>query len=791
MSHSGKFYIAGKRLIKALSGMNLRFLVPLLLPLFLILPQTARNDCGPGSLYGFQGYSFLNAEVLRTTPRIGEFFLDFESMAVLETGNRQDQVVDNVTEWTLKVCENALPEDVATVIYQVPVDIMRQLRTAIQSRTIPPPSILSGNTFVNFLYRNKCEETVDYLIFAKECEPHVGPVSDPWGETSRNVPAMLELIEAGKKDFRKTKSDYIKLRYAYQLVRLAHYAGEFDLALELYDFCLPKIDQPLINDQKSLIYYWLLGHKAGALLKTGKRIEASYLYSKIFQHCPSRRQSAFKSFSIKSDEEWQELILLCRNKTEEATLYALRAHNAGSKAIEEMQRIYDLDPSHPFLDILLLREIKSLERDLLGLEFNDKKGYNRRNYGVPRAFAGDYVISMHDFVHDLWSAGKVQNPALWHLAEGYLDLLSGDFYAAEKNFREVGPKLNSEELKEQLEVFQVVLTISAFEKPTSEVEEEAYDIWKREELFREYPDFSDFLRDKLVQLYRDGGRPGKAFLARHTLDDLRMNPQEDILNDLQKVPGESERTPIERLLFRDKEGRDIRSELFDMEAVLLFQEHQLEAALRLYKKIPRPSWDAFGKFDPFRGSFVDCLSCAHSKDTADLYNRGELLEELLDLEYKARAEPVNSAVYYYRIGTALYNMTYFGHSWMAMDYFRSGSSWSRMGGDQEVFSYPGAPYGNQENMNVSRPLYYFEKARLAANDPELQARAAFMAAKCELILYYQSKDFRPPPAPNLAPDVPPAYRNHFQMIVDYYRDTEFYEQLIEECLYFRLFSGDE
>ena len=774
-----------------LPGNNSRSLKPIFLVLCFTFIAIApvQNDCGPGPIQ-FEGYSFLNEEVLRQTPPIAAFYLDFASMAELANLSRKDQVLDNVTEWTVKVCENALPEDAFTFIYQTPLDVFRQLRTAVQSKSIAMPSILQDNTFAQYLYRNKCLETIEYFIFAKQCEPHVVAPANSWeGVPKRDVAAMENLIETGKEALKKTESDYIKLRYAYQIVRLAHYAGKYQEALELYDWCLPKIDLPEVNGGQSLIYYWLLGHKAGAHYALGDRIQASYLYSKVFLHSPGKRQSAFQSFDIRSDDEWDQLLLLCRNKSEEATLYALRAHNAGAKALEEMERIYNLDPKHPFLEILLLREMKKLEQDLLGLDFNDQRRNNQRNFNIPRSFAGTYVISMQDFAHRIWTEGRVANPSVWHLAEGYLELLAGDFYAAEKTFREVEPKLESTELREQLAVWRIVLRISAFDQPTEEVEQEAYRIFKDEDLFQEYPDFSDFLRDKLVQLYQDHDRPGKAFLAQYTLDELRFNPQEELLDDLIEIAEKADRTPIERLLFRDEEGADIYYDLIDMQATLLFQSYQLEAAYQIYKKIPRTQWDEYGPFDPFRGTFNDCISCPHSQDTSDLYNRGELMEELLDLEYRSRAEPTTAARSYYKIGIALYNMTFFGHSWNAMDYFRSGSSWYRLGGDQEVFSLYGAPYGNRDVMNVSRPLYYFQKALLVSKDPELQARAAFMAAKCEQILYYQSKDFATPPCCNNIPDVPAAYRTYFQTLVDYYEDTEFYEEMVEECLYFRRFAG--
>ena len=124
-----------------------------------------------------------------------------------------------------------------------------------------------------------------------------------------------------------------------------------------------------------------------------------------------------------------------------------------------------------------------------------------------------------------------------------------------------------------------------------------------------------------------------------------------------------------------------------------------------------------------------------------------------------------------------------------MDYFRSGASWYGIGGNKNVFSCYGCPFGNKENMDVSRALYFFEKSRLMGTDPELQARATFMASKCELIQYYQSKDFQPV-ARGFAPDIPPAYRVNFQFLVDNFEDTSFFEELIEECSYFRLFVGE-
>ena len=130
-------------------------------------------------------------------------------------------------------------------------------------------------------------------------------------------------------------------RYAYQLIRLAHYANDYQGVLDLFEFLEPKID-----DQESIINYWILGHKAGALNALGQNVKAAYLYSVIFQNTPSKRETAYRSFNIKTDEEWKACLLLCENNMERATLYAIRANADQSKAAEEMEQIYELDPEN-------------------------------------------------------------------------------------------------------------------------------------------------------------------------------------------------------------------------------------------------------------------------------------------------------------------------------------------------------------------------------------------------------------------------------------------------------------
>ena len=752
---------------------------------FLPLQRPAADACGP-STQGFKGYAFLHVNYLDTTSAGFPLLLRFNDLyRHFIDSTRLIQKGDNISEWVSRSCEEAYPADIHRVVYKVSIETLEQFRTSILNKNLPLPYELTNNTFAKYLKRYRCVQTVDYLIFAKRCEPHV-VAQGAWEEKKRDVAAMEKLIEEGVDLFKQADSDNIRLRYAYQLVRLAHYAKLYDRALELYDYLMPKLDVPIIDGKKSIIYYWVLGHKAGALRALGENVEASYLYSLIFQHCPSRRFSAYQSFFLKNDEEWNQCLLRCATDEERITLYAIRGSASDSKALEEMQKIYEIDPKNEYLEILLVKEIQELEKDLLGLDFNNNRLANQRYYKRPRAFAGDYVIDMQKYVQKILQENLVARPEVWNLAEGYLELLAGDYYAAGKTFSELEGTFKNKALKEQLQVFMLLQQIYALDILNDSIEMLGYKI-RNNKLFSKYKDLPDFLRDKFTALYEENGRPGKAFRSQYSFRDLRMNPNEEVIKDLLKVAEDPDLNNLELLLLKDEQGKTMSSALWDMWALILFQDNQLEAALNMYKNIPTAEWDDFGSFHPFRLKINDCINCPEERDTLDQYNRGELLETLIDLQYKARAEIDNNAIYNYRIGVALYNCSYFGRSWKAMDFFRSGATWDRLK-KGDVQPYGKAPFGNKEVLNVSQALGYLELARVKAKNPELAARATFMAAKCERLLYYMSDAYQPPPCCNQIPVLPEDFSTYYRRLKNDYAETQFYKEVLKECQYFRAYA---
>jgi len=721
----------------------------------------------------FSAYTFVNPNIIDANTAGALQLIDLEGLEEYYEKKGNLQIRSNVEEWYERYCEIPTKPDIGFLIYQASIEDLEQLRSAIRSPSLRLSIRTSDNSFAQYLHENKCLETVEYLIFAKTCEPYVTRKS-AWQSESRAQSVMLDLISQGEKELKRTKSHYIRLRYAYQIIRLAHYSKQYELALELHDKLTPAI-----KNDPSIIEDWIRGHRAGALMAMGDTVMASYLFSRVFERSPAKRNSAYQSFRIKTDEQWQRCLYLCKNDKEKATLYAIRGSFPDSKLLIEMKNIYAHDPASHYLSLFLLREMRKLEKHLLGVSFNDKRDRNKRYHGIPSREAGSKLVSLQQFVTQVLKEGLVPEPGLWWLADGYLAVLSGNYYDARKSFDKAEQEVGKGILKEQLDVFRLVLQIVAYQKISDEIEEEVGSIMQFNKYYRRYEDFTDFIDDKLTQLYLQNGNPGKAFMMQYPFSYLKPNPKSELIEDLINVCREPERTLLEQNMVAAGDST-ILEDLLDLKATYLMSINRHEAALATYKLIKRVDWDNYGIYAPFKARMGECVSCPLPASALPL-NKGQILERILELEYSAKAGTVDVGKAYFDIGTALYNMTYFGHSWRAADYFRSGVSLRTeyLKDGDNITPHSRYPYGNVENLDCSQARFYFEKARLATDSVELAAQATFMAAKCERNEYYINR---------WQPDAVQTFDN-FQILVENYYRTEFFQRMMKECLYLNAYAN--
>jgi len=748
--------------------------------LFLALPYQISQGCGPYDLK-FEGYSFLNTKIVNTNATYAQYFLRFDDLIPSYDSLQIIQKDDNLQEWSERFCEQYTPREMAIVIYKATVNDIKRLRNATRDKEATLPVRINGNAFAQHLRDKKCMEVIDYLIFAKQCEQHT-VAGDGWTTPKRDVVTMQKMVARGKKAFYKTESHYVRLRYAYQIIRLAHYAKGYEATLKLHDELVRKV-----HANPSLIDYWIMGHKAGALRKLGRHVEASYLYSLIFENCPSKRQSAFLSFYIKNNKEWEELLLLCKSDKERATLFTIRANMDDSRAVEEMKQIYRLEPTNENLELILIKEIIKLERDLLGIDFNDNKKRNKRNFDFPRKNAGLYLTKLKTFVKQCINEKEVNNLDLWKVADGYLTFLGGDYYEADLTFKKIANNLptDKKELKEQLEVAQLALRIAQLDDDLGISDEnEIGNIIKENPYYWDYKDFPDFLNDKLGNIYTESGQKGKAFRLKYPLEALMINPDLEIIEDLLEICDKEIKSNLEEVLVKKDGLTTIKSDLLTLRGITMFNDDKIEAALQTFREVPRNDRELDPKLNPFHEHLIDCVNCPLA-DTL-VYDRVGILEEILKLEFQGRAHLETGASAFYQLGNAYYNMSYFGDSWQAVDLFRSGANWQYANPQNSYFTTK-SDLGNIENIKMDKARKYYETALDLARNKELAARACFMLAKCDLNDFIMDKNTTYNPYNNEIPILSEKYNQYYLKFITDYQDTEFYEEAIDECLFFNAY----
>ncbi len=722
----------------------------------------AGGQCAP--LPPTETYDFLNPRVIDFDSRLAPFFLHYGAAyrdQLSQPVNQQRQ--DNVREWHERFCDQANTADIDAIVYGDNLNQLEGLsrlmnREGVRASDLPPA--LQANTFARHLLEAKCREVTDYLIYAKRLEPFVTAPTDAFGERNFSRTDMEALLEEGLDRFPRLESHYVRLRYAYQLIRLAHYLKEYDYVLELYDYLMPKIDA-----EPSLLDDWIEGHRAGALQALGDYPQSAYLFSRIFERSPSKRESAWRSFDVRTDEQWRQALLLCQNDHERAMLYVLRAHNGRAVVLEEMENIYAFEPGNRALELLAMRELQELERELLGA--------NLRSSGPPDASEAR-AVAMQGFVNRVIQEGKTDQAEFWLLARGVLELLVGDYFYADRTLANLAADTESDSLKQQVAILRDVVDVLEISAVTDSVELHYYDLLTDAGIRRRYPDFQSLVNRKLEAVYLRSGREAKANLMRYGFGAIAKNPTIESLLALERLTDSLNRNRFDRALFTDRIGSYPADDLNNLLGNHYLQRGQWKAALEIYRRIAPGRLDEYGRFAPFVRQLNDRVKFTAPSDAAT-YNKVQLLDRLNALEEEAdqSTNDTLAARNYFNIGLALYNLTYFSYNWAFADVFRSGSSAARAAQARtptSVFSHPDAPLGNLEHFSMDQPLYYFERALRRAPDREAAALATYYAAKSERNQHY-------------ALGRPGGERpfTYFSILANNYPDTDFYDELIAEC----------
>ena len=724
----------------------------------------------------------------------------------------------NTEEWYIYCKKTVRRKDIDSFMKKYSDDEVK----ALSQKNSSVLSEIKNNSFCKFLTQPKNKELLDYLLYAKKCEPLNADMESYWDEASKrykiDTTPRRKLVAEGVTMNAKSDNDFLKWRYAYQALRLALYCKDYKTTLSLYEKMVGN------KTANNIMYPRCLGLKAGALYHTHKKKMAAYLYSKIFDLSDDMKRNAFLSFTWATDSiKITDLQPLCKNNHEKAVLLVMdglyERNNEGFEGLKLMQKAYTLDPNVKGLNIIMTREInkaeqrylserESMERNFINpyeyyysfdaaYEHKQKEEW-KKTKGKYKAYLGNLNLFAQKMAKDKKTADK----AFWDLSSSYIYFMNDKFQDCKKYLvLAEKEKMNVHE-HDVHDIINMLCIVHKSEKITPETEAELLPClqWvegRENKSVRFVKVYRDFLSTILTDKYMQQKDTVRALLCQARIDKdekgdfivsddftdvpggLVENMSIDKLHEVQAFVQKNNKTDFETwLAYKTPYPVTVLKEL---EGTKYIREMKFDKAVSVLSGMPKNVLAETVLPDILISHLQDSQDWNKS-DSAKTYNKLEFAQKMLDLEKILEKQPKNGRVAY-QYANGLYNMSYYGRAHHAFDYYRST-------GDENAYyllaSGKKLPDYKEEYYRLSNALKYYLVALNNMSDHEMKARCLFLAAKCwqkncpvtgaknryELNgdkEYYRYSLTNP----------------YFSKLYDQYRNTKLYNEAFNTCSYFR------
>jgi hypothetical protein len=707
----------------------------------------------------------------------------------------------NTQSWKQYFLDKPASKDVQRFIYTFSYKDVSILYSSIEKNNLSVlPDSIKKNGVADWFVANKDLEALGYIMYAKQVEPHVTGNWDYWEPVKRDSVKMSGLIRNGLQLYKAAKKEDIKLRLAYQAMRLAHYSKRYDDCINFYNLYVKN------NNSVSFLKPICLAHKAGAFYGKRQIDSAAYLFSLAFAQSDLNRISNMQSFewSCIADSGRARYLQLCKTNAEKANMLGMFAMRSASDQdgglkdeINELKTIASLDPSSPLLEIITAREINKIEEIYFTPALYKASGkemeYYYRDQPVDekmKAYPGK-IKDFGDLLLSFAANKKISNSGFYTLAAAHLAFVGKDYASSEASLAKAKDMQLNPKQKDQWNLTKLLVTINkqqnidaAFEASIlAELKWLAVKAGSNETWTKFYRDvYIEVLGEKYHQ-QKDIARQALCIVAGNrfgyggsALDFLRENMNSHDLLTLNSLLESKKRNALDDYIISVTtfSANDVK----DVIVTSFIRENNWIKAEEWLKKIPA----SYYKTDPYKtylaaNSFADLLYDTHvaTKQDTVIYTKLKFVQKMIQLEKQLVAATDNNkkAKIHYQLANGLYQMSYWGNSWLLQTYDWSGSeaNWSKKENNW-LTEYYGV-YHAEEN---------YKKAFELSSDPEFKARCLFMSAKCDqkqVDMSYEAEE------KNL--DDFMLNKNYFPQLVKDYNRTSFYKQAFNTCSYLRDF----
>lgn len=763
----------------------------------------------------FEGYlTFFKSDLSHDSLFARYFFDYFNYQREYQTDQAiQDaQVHANLTEWR-QYFGSKIPEgQVSDLIYQLPVET---LISALQDAKEGHPYTVSANTALSYLTLPEQWPALEYLIYAKECEPHV-IISDPWNydkevQTRRNPEDLRQLIETGLRQYPIVKSSFLKVRYAFQIIRLAHYGNFNEDCLKYYD----NLVAPL--NSKSIVAAWALREKIGALNQVGRYTESTVLSSLMFDQNPVMMDAAFVDFATPiqptdSNENywinlWQDCLHMAGNPHRQATLWMMDGLQNTRIQIETLQHMYALEPGSSRLEVMLIRHLNKIERENLSPVFNLASGITEIQ-GVKDEDSLKYFRELDQFVASV-DRQKVRQPALWDAVAGYLSIIEGQHEKARQQLESAANwKSSYSDIQQQIALLQCLNEVTNSPDMTSSLEASCYTVlqglegakasqgWypygdQKPNIPKEYKNNLGNIRESFYILLAhkyfnaENNVKGYSCLAKVdvAVESLLAQFNEADFDQVIAFYGQPEKSSFEKLLTTQPKY-DV-DDLFSFKGTMLLRKRDYQGALTSFTAVSKAHWSEEKKnsngwdFGNLKTSFEKNYYNPHTglydfNHQFMYYSKLDFTRKVVSLLERARLYPEKADRCYYQIANAFFQTRF----WSCDENMSGSGYWLEELDD----NYYQNPFINLKKISPKNALpdaaktriiafSFYNKALQCTKNQELAAECCFMAQACKT----QFSNYEAFEDPDKALDY------YFSLLYRKYRQTSYYKHVIEEC----------
>ena len=661
----------------------------------------------------------------------------------------------------------------------------------------------------------KENKAIAYLKFAKDCEAIAVNRNYSWDYNeilkAKNT-NTVKLLSTGLSLFENSNDQALKMRYAYQIIRLYHYGKEYHEGISFFENQIASLQL------KNEIYYYALDQLAGCYYKTKQYEKAAYTFLTVFEKSFDRKASAFTSYKFCTYKGAEGKTLL-KTAEEEANQIFISGLRNFSDSLQDLQKIVAMGVAEDKQELLFMRILNNLERTILNTYFKNEE---TSMFTIDEKTS--YTLNeLLDFVGQKVE-NEPKNKDFWKLADSYLSFLNGNTAEAKYKLASV----NVSTFKNQKEQLSIVYNVFSWNEITIENEEWLaavfsknkniqvvdYCSFKSNEVAGQPCNLHSFVFKQLSHYYYKNNQLAKAFLLHNYMNNIHGISSHALVDDLIRLVEKQDKNSFEKLLLRDETEKGISTktiikDLHKAKGNIYFRKGDVANALPYFRNTKQ---DAFMPADVFSNHTMECFSCdAFNVMEDEVYKHKEFsflqhkmskenllvnLQRLENLIANEQEKPWKRKLANYLLANYFFNVSNTGYYRSLMysgfrysydfDFGRSNQRMENFIADKNAYYF--TPIYNSYNGLAKKAKKYYKKTIALSSNDELNARCAYMIAKCELNDYYNNGweyDYGFYDGSEFD-----RFTNEgFEALKTKYNHTGFYTEIKSKCSFFRSYDA--